>query len=162
MRVILQNFWPKYIALPETKEEVEEHAQNFYNRYGFPQCIDAVSGANIKIKRPVDNSTDYVNRKGNFTLSCQRTVGYNYCFIDVLIKWSATVHNARMFRNSVLNRMFGDGTIPKCKRIIVKGEPAVPVCILEDPPYHLLQFFMKECSKGGKNSSECFLVNVYP
>ena len=51
--------------------------------------------------------------KGNFTLSCQRTVGYNYCFIDVLIKWPGTVHNARMFRNSALNGMFRDGTIPK-------------------------------------------------
>ena len=73
------------------KEEVEEHARNFYNRYGFSQCIGAIDGTHIKIKRPVDNPTDYVNRKGNFTLNCQGIVGYNYCFIDVLIKCSGMV-----------------------------------------------------------------------
>ena len=112
--VISEKLGAKYIVLPKTKEEVEEHARNFYNRYGFPQCIGAIDGTHIKIKRPVDNPTDYVNRKGNFTLSCQRTVGYNYCFIDVLIKWPGSVHDARVFANSALNEMFRDGSIPKC------------------------------------------------
>ena len=67
-----------------------------------------------------------------------------------------SIHDARMFRNSALNGMFRDITIPKCERIIVEGEPAVPVCILGDPVYLLLPFLMKEFSKGGKNSSEYF------
>ena len=61
-----------------------------------------------------------------------------------------------MFENSALNGMFRDGTIPICKRIIVEGEPVVPVCILGDPAYPSLPFLMKEFSKGGKNFSECF------
>ena len=84
--VISEKLGAKYIVLLKTKEEVEEHARNFYNRYGFPQCIGAIDSTHIKIKRPVNNPTDYVNRKGNFTLNCQGTAGYNYCFIDVLIK----------------------------------------------------------------------------
>ena len=67
-----------------------------------------------------------------------------------------------MFGNSALNGMFRNGTIPKCKRIIVEGEPAVLVCILRDIVYPLLPILMKEFSKGGKNSSERFLVNIYP
>ena len=92
----------------------------------------------MKIKRPVDNPTDYVDRKGNFTLNCQGTVGCNYCFIDVLRKYPGSVHDARMFGNSALNGMFRDGTIPKCERIIVEGEPAILECILGDPanPYY--------------------------
>ena len=113
--VISEKLGAKYIVLPKTKQEVEEHARNFYNRYGFPQCIGAIDGTHIKIKRPVDNPTDYVNRKGNFTLNCQGTVGYNYCFIDVLIKWPGSVHDARVFANSALNEMFRDGSIPKCE-----------------------------------------------
>ena len=147
---------PKCIVLPKTKEEVEEHAQKLYNRHGFPQCIGAVDGTHKKIKRPVDNPTDFVNKKGNFALNCQGTVGYNYCFIDVLIKWSGMAHNARLFGNSALNGMFRDGTMPKSKRIIVEGKPAVPVCILGDLAYPLLPFLMKEFSKEGKNSSKRF------
>ena len=83
--VISEKLGPKYSVLPKTKEEVEEHAQNF-TIYGFPQCVGAVDSVHIKIKMPVDNPTDYVNRKGNFTLNCQGTVVYNYCFINILIK----------------------------------------------------------------------------
>ena len=82
--VISEKLGPKYIVLPKTKEEVEEHARNFYNRCGSPRSIGAVDGTHKKIKRPVDNPTDYVNRKGNFTLNFQGTFGYKYCFIDVL------------------------------------------------------------------------------
>ena len=123
--VISEKFVPKHIVLPKMKEEVEDYARNFYNRYGFPQCISAVDGAHIKIKRPVNNPTDYVNRKGNFTLNRGETVGCNCCFFDVLIKWSGSVYDARMFGNSALNGMSRDGTIPKSERIIVEGEHSV-------------------------------------
>ena len=76
--VISEKLGLKYIVLPKTKEEVEQHPRGFYKRYGLPQCIGAVDGAHLKIKRPLDNPTDYVDRKGNFTLNCQGTVGYNY------------------------------------------------------------------------------------
>ena len=59
--VISEKLGSKYKVLPKTKEEVKEHARNFYNRYGFPQCIGAVVGTHIKIKRPVDNSADYMS-----------------------------------------------------------------------------------------------------
>ena len=58
--------------------------------------------------------------------------------------------------------MFRNGTIPKCKRIIVEGEPAVLVCILRDIVYPLLPILMKEFSKGGKNSSERFFGQHLP
>ena len=61
-----------------------------------------------------------------------------------------------MFGNSAMNGMFRDGTIPKCRRIIVEGEPAVPVCILGDTAYPLLSILMKEFSNGGKNPRERF------
>ena len=44
--VISEKLGPNYTVLLKTKEEVEEHAQNFYNRYGFPQCISAVGSRN--------------------------------------------------------------------------------------------------------------------
>ena len=45
--VILEKL-SKYVLLPKTKEEVEEHARNVCNRYGFRQCIGAVDGTHIK------------------------------------------------------------------------------------------------------------------
>ena len=153
--LILEKIGRNNTVFPKTKEEVEEHVQNFCNKYGFLNALVLLT-VHIKIKRPVDSPTNYVNRNSNFTLNCQGTGGYNYCFIDVLIKWPGSVHDARMFGNSALNGIFRDGTIPKCERIIAEGEPQLPVCILGDPTYPLLPFLMKEFSKGGKNSRERF------
>ena len=120
--VVSERLEPKYIVLPKRKEEFEERARNIYYRYGFPQCIGAADGAHIKIKRPVDNPTDYVNRKGNFTLIVkEQQLDTTIVLFHVLIKWPGSVHNAWMFGNSALNGMFRDGTIPKCERIIVEG-----------------------------------------
>ena len=55
--VISEKLGPKYTTLSKTNE-VEEHAQNFYKRYAFPQCVSAVDSTHIKIKMPVDNRTD--------------------------------------------------------------------------------------------------------
>ena len=43
--------------------------------------------------------------------------------------------------------MFRDGSIPKCEKVIVEGEPAVSVCILGDTAYPLLPFLMKRIHK---------------
>ena len=43
---------------------------------------------------------------------------------------------------------------PPCPRVIVKNEPSVPICLLEDPDYPLLLFIMKEFVDGGRTPEE--------
>ena len=46
--------------------------------------------------------------------------------------------------------------MPDCSKIIVEGEPPVPICILGDPAYPLLPYIMKEFASGGKNEEQQF------
>ena len=78
---------PKYIQIPSTEKEVEEMVGQFYEWHGFPQCLGAVGGTHIATKRPsVTFSSDFVKRKGHFTLNCQAAADYSYRFFDVVIK----------------------------------------------------------------------------
>ena len=43
----------KYIALPKNEKDIEEMASNFYNSHDFPQCIGAVDGTHVGVKRPI-------------------------------------------------------------------------------------------------------------
>ena len=89
---------PKYIQIPSTEEEVQEMLVQYHKRHAFPQCLGAVNGTHIAIKRPtVALSCDSLNRKDDFLLNCQAAAEYSYRFLDVVIKWPGSVHDARFF-----------------------------------------------------------------
>ena len=146
---------PQYIKHPQTTE-VQEMGTHFQERHGFPQCIGAIDGTHIGIKKPSENASDYINRKGIYTMNIQACADYKYCFFDVVIKWPGSVHDARIFSNSALDKHLRDESIPPCPEVVVDGESAVPICILGDPAYPLLPFLMKEFANGGKSQEDPF------
>ena len=58
---------PKYLPLPTCENEIVKPVEKFYEAHGFPQCIRAIDGAHIRIKKPISNPTDYINRKGTYS-----------------------------------------------------------------------------------------------
>ena len=104
--------------------------KNFYEQHGFPQCLGAIEGTHIRIKQPsCSTRSDYINRKGNFTIDCQAAADYKYCFFDVII-------------------------LSPCRRVTAENERSLPICLLGDTACPLLPFIMKEFANGGRISEE--------
>ena len=139
------------MKLPEIVAGVENLTQKFLEHRGFPQCIRAIDGTHIPIRRPNQNYADHSNRKGFTFINAQAHCDYLCCFLDVLMKWPGSVHDSRIFLQSNLNQKLRNKFVPSCERQIVEGEVKVPICILEERVHPFLPFLMKEYPKGGKN-----------
>ena len=62
-----------------------------------------------------------------------------------------------MFSTSNLFQSLHNETIPQCRKVIVDGQPEVPIYILDDPAYPILPYIMKEFANGGKDQREKYL-----
>ena len=154
--VLAKYVGPRYIKLPQKVEEVEYLSNSFYRLYGFPQCIGAIDGTHIPIKQPSENGSDFINRKDFHSLNVQAVCDFSNKFIDVVVRWPGSVHDARIFSNSMIFKKLQNGTIPQNPKVIKDGEEPVPICLLGDAAYPLLPFLMKEFASGGITREQQF------
>ncbi|XP_011405215.1 PREDICTED: protein ALP1-like [Amphimedon queenslandica] len=69
-----------------------------------------------------------------------------------VVKWTDSVHDARMFSQSRLNELLKNEVIPPCQRRICDED--IPIFIIGDPAYPLMPYIMKEYAGGGMKRQE--------
>ena len=120
--------------------------------------MGAIDGSHIPIIAPHKNHRDFCNRKGYYSIILQGTVDSFGQFIDVVVGWPGSVHDARVFSNSGIYRKLENFTLFPDSPKIINGT-SIPIMLLGDPAYPLMDNLMKPYSDNGRLSPEEFEFN---
>ena len=67
--------WSRYVRFPEGTR-LREIVEGFEVCWGFPQVAGAIDGTHIPIISPLENPSDYYNRKGFYSIIMQAIVDF--------------------------------------------------------------------------------------
>ena len=127
---------PQYIKHPQTIEKVKEMATHLQQRHGFPQCIGAIDGTHIGIKKPSEKASDYINRKGSYTMNIQACAYYKYWYF-ISISMSLLRQPKRPFN------------LPKAHSLTILADDSLKPKNCSSWPFPpLANSFIKKGSKG--------------
>ena len=70
-----------------------------------------------------------------YTINVQAVCDYRGVFLDVDCRWPGSVHDAKVFSNSIVNAMLREGTLPIVYKSLVPGRDKIPPLLLADPAY---------------------------
>ncbi|KAK5643421.1 hypothetical protein RI129_007266 [Pyrocoelia pectoralis] len=91
----------RYIKLPSTRAEILDSQRIFYEIAQFPQVIGAVDGTHIRIQSPGGKDSEtFRNRKSYFSLNVQGISDASMKFIDIVVRWPGSSHDATIFNSS--------------------------------------------------------------
>lgn len=77
----------------------------FLNKFVLiKNVVGATDGSHISINKPKGHDSDYVNRKGQYSINLQGTVDHKKLFIDVYCGEPGSLHDARVLKRSSLHK----------------------------------------------------------
>lgn len=94
-----------WVHFPSTEAEFNEAKRLWSRRYKFPCAIGAVDCSLFPIKKPSIQGDEYVCRKNVPALNVQATCDANEMFTSIDCTWAGSVHDARIWRNSGVQRL---------------------------------------------------------
>ena len=147
---------PKFIKFPQKIEEIRAIASRFEEKFNMPQVIGCIDGTHISIQKPHEDPHYFFCYKMKYSLNCQAICDEKGVFLDVEVRWPGSVHDARVYANSNVNRKLQAKEIALPYKELVPGSAPVPPFLIGDPAYPLLPNVMKEFSVCRSDKEKLF------
>lgn len=140
---IWNNMQPEFMPTP-TQEFWRERAEEFKLRLHFPNCLAAIDGKHVIIRKPLKSGSNYFNYKQSFSIVLLAAVDANYKFCIVDIGTKGRFSDGFTFTNCNFGKRLLSNTldIPKPKPIDNSDEE-VPYVFVADAAFPLLENLMR-------------------
>lgn len=108
----------RLFLLPKIQDEWKEIANGFEERWNFPNCVGAVDGNQVGIKKPPHTGSFYYNYKNSFSIVLMAVVNSKYKFFMADAGINGRLSNGGVFSETKFGRLFKDKSLrlpePQC------------------------------------------------
>lgn len=134
--------------MPTNEDEWKDIANEFENQWNFINCIGAIDGKHVHIKKPKTSGSYYFNYKKTFSIVLLAVVNANYEFICVEVGANGRASDAGVFAQSEYKRRYDEQSlrIPK-PRQIKNASYELPYVLVGDDAFPLSSNLMKPYSR---------------
>lgn len=137
------------IYMPEPTIEMWKNiAADYERKWQFYNCLGAVDGKHIAIRKPLLSGSSFFNYKQYFSIVLMATVDANYRFTTVNVGSMGRFSDGNIFANSPLGKMLHSGSLdlPESKPLPGQNTP-LPYVFIGDEAFPLMLNLMRPYPK---------------
>lgn len=135
--------------IPSNAEEWKVISDDFEKKWNFNNCIGAIDGKHVHIKKPSKSGSFYFNYKKSFSIVMMAVVNANCEFISVEVGTNGRASDAGVFAQSKLKYLYDEGVLclPEPEKLPL-SEDTFPFVFVGDDAFPLLKNLMKPYSRS--------------
>ena len=143
-RAIFRVLAPDYFRFPDTTEDWTEIADQFQEKWQFPNCLGALDGKHVRLQPPPKSGSRFYNYKHTFSIVLMALVDSNYRFIYIDVGAAGRVADGGVWANTNLAKDLENNIIclPDDRPFLHDDEP-MPFVIVGDEAFPLKSYLMK-------------------
>lgn len=140
------------LQVPTTTEEWKQIAQDFYDQWNFPNCLGAIDGKHVAIKKPANTGSLYFNYKKFFSIVMMAVANANYEFIMVDVGVNGRISDGGVISYTKFGEALAGNTlrIPEPAQLPY-SQKILPFVFLADDAFGLTQNLMKPYPQAALN-----------
>jgi hypothetical protein len=138
------------LQIPKTPTEWKQIAKGFYKQWQFPNCLGALDGKHVAIKKPPHSGSLYYNYKNFFSIVMLAVVSSNYEFIIVDVGTNGRVSDGGVLANSKFGQLLNKNSLqtPQPERL-PNSEKTLPFVSVADDAFAMSENLLKPYSQTG-------------
>jgi hypothetical protein len=86
-------------------------ADEFYERTNFPNCVGAVDGKHIRMRKPNESGSRFLNYKHFYSAVLMAVADVGYCFISVEFGAYGSSSNSNVFKDLTFGKLMESNTL---------------------------------------------------
>ncbi|XP_040278279.1 protein ALP1-like [Bufo bufo] len=156
---------PAVMAQPQ-KEYWLQIVDHFFKSCNFPNCVSAIDGKHIRVKKPIRSGSQFFNYKKYFSFVLFAVCDANYCFRYIDVGSYGSSSDSAVLGHSAFGQMLNNNELDLPGNTTLPGTtyPAMPFVFVGDKAFALGEHLMRPYSSRGLsiarrliNQEDCLL-----